>query len=146
MFKLSEYSFLAAIITVVLAIACYAAAMVSVRVARRRSAYAGPAAVSEGGVVVITGGEGGASIAGYGTLFTYLAALRSVGSRSPCGFLHLPYLPEQVAWLIRRHGGAPDSAASANLDLPSMALETQVTAVKAAIGALARQASALPPL
>ncbi len=77
------------------------------------------------------------------TLFAYLAALKAAGSRSPCGFLHLPYLPEQVAWLMRRHGGAPDSAASANLDLPSMALETQVTAVKAAIGALAQQASAL---
>jgi pyroglutamyl-peptidase len=79
------------------------------------------------------------------TLFTYLAALRKAGSASPCGFLHLPYLPEQVAWLMRRHGGAPDSAASANLDLPSMAIDTQVTAVKAAIGALARQASALSP-
>jgi pyroglutamyl-peptidase len=80
------------------------------------------------------------------TLFTYLAALKVAGSHSPCGFLHLPYLPEQVAWLMRRHGGAPDSAASASLDLPSMAIETQVAAVKAAIGALARQASALSPL
>jgi pyroglutamyl-peptidase len=77
------------------------------------------------------------------TLFTYLAALKAAGSRSPCGFLHLPYLPEQVTWLMRRHGGAPDNAASANLDLPSMALATQVTAVKAAITELARQANAL---
>ncbi len=36
------------------------------------------------------------------TLFTYLAALKAAGSRSPCGFLHLPYLPEQVTWLMRR--------------------------------------------
>jgi pyroglutamyl-peptidase len=78
------------------------------------------------------------------TLFTYLAALKASGSRSPCGFLHLPYLPEQVAWLIRQRGDVPDTAPGTNLDLPSMALATQVTAVKAAIAALARQASALP--
>jgi pyroglutamyl-peptidase len=78
------------------------------------------------------------------TLFTYLAALKGLGSRSPCGFLHLPYLPEQVAWLIRRQGEAPDAAPGVNLELPSMALETQVSAVKAAIVALAAQAESLP--
>lgn len=77
------------------------------------------------------------------TLFTYLAALGSAGSRSPCGFLHLPYLPEQVAWLMRQRGDAADTAPGTSLDQPSMALATQVAAVKAAIGALALQANAL---
>ena len=52
----------------------------------------------------------------------------------PAGFLHLPYLPRQVAWLIR------DTAEEARLelhqraDLASMDLATMVAAVRIAIG------------
>lgn len=76
------------------------------------------------------------------TLYTYLGALEALGLAAPCGFLHLPYLPEQVVWLMRRRGNQPASAQTTPLDLPSMALETQLTAVRAALGALARQAHA----
>lgn len=79
------------------------------------------------------------------TLYTYLGALEAEGSPSPCGFLHLPYLPEQITWMMRQRGGAPESAPGSPLELPSMALETQVTAVRAAIAALARQAVAVHP-
>ena len=35
------------------------------------------------------------------TLYTYLGALEMAGSPSPCGFLHLPYLPEQITSMMR---------------------------------------------
>jgi len=76
------------------------------------------------------------------TLYTYLGALEALGLASPCGFLHLPYLPEQIVWLMRQRGNQPGSAQSSPLELPSMALETQLTAVRATLGALARQAIA----
>ena len=44
------------------------------------------------------------------TLYTYLGALEARGLASPCGFLHLPYLPEQVVWMMRRRAGRGDSA------------------------------------
>jgi len=79
------------------------------------------------------------------TLYTYLGALEALGLRSPCGFLHLPYLPEQVVWMMRHRGSEPGSAHSGTLELPSMAIETQIRAVKATLGALARQANAATP-
>jgi pyroglutamyl-peptidase len=74
------------------------------------------------------------------TLYTYLGALEARGLMSPCGFLHLPYLPEQIVWMMRQRGDRPDTAPGTPLDLPSMALDTQIRAVKAVLGALARQA------
>lgn len=58
------------------------------------------------------------------------AALAKRGSKAPFGFLHLPYLPEQVAKLLAspRAGRLPEQIAS-------MALETQVRATEVAIGA-----------
>lgn len=79
------------------------------------------------------------------TLYAYLGALEARGMASPCGFLHLPYLPEQIVWMMRQRGGAADTAPGSPLELPSMSLETQVRAVKAALGALARQAIATSP-
>lgn len=84
------------------------------------------------------------------TLYTYLGALEALGLKSPCGFLHLPYLPEQIVWMMRHRGDQPASAHSGTLELPSMAIETQIRAVKATLGALARQVHATgtisPPL
>jgi len=77
------------------------------------------------------------------TLFTYLAALAGAGLDAPCGFLHLPYLPDQIVWMMRHRAGTGE-APGLSFDQPSMALETQVNAVKAALGALARQARARP--
>lgn len=75
------------------------------------------------------------------TLYSYLGAIEALGLGAPAGFLHLPYLPEQIVWMMRRQTG-PGSALTATTELPSMPLETQLRAVKAALGALARQARA----
>ena len=76
MFKLSEYTFVAGLLAVGLALICYAIAFASVRVTRRRSALipAGGLA-AEGGpahstVTVVTSGPG--SIATYGNLIAWL--------------------------------------------------------------------------
>lgn len=74
------------------------------------------------------------------TLYTYLGALEAAPVTVPCGFLHLPYLPEQIVWMKRQANG-PDRAPGTPYDQPSMALETQVRAVRATLAELARQAS-----
>jgi cytochrome c-type biogenesis protein CcsB len=71
MFKMSEYSFIAGVMAVALALGCYVLAMVSVRVTSRRSTFAG--ATTDGGSVAIGQRSGGTSIGAYGTLFVYLA-------------------------------------------------------------------------
>jgi len=76
------------------------------------------------------------------TLFTFLGALAAADSTAPCGFLHLPYLPEQVAWMMGQPRSDGRRAPLASFELPSMALETQAKAVKAAVTALARQVAA----
>lgn len=68
------------------------------------------------------------------TLYHALTAAARQTPSPPCGFVHLPYLPEQIAGLLA------DTAREARLelhqrgDLASMALETQVRAVRIAIG------------
>ncbi len=76
------------------------------------------------------------------TLYTYLGVLAARGMASPCGFLHLPYLPEQIVWMMRQQSAHAGSAMAASMELPSMALETQIRAVKAALGVMARQSDA----
>jgi pyroglutamyl-peptidase len=76
------------------------------------------------------------------TLFTFLGALAAAGNAAPCGFLHLPCLPEQVAWLMRQPRNDGRRAPLASAEVPSMALETAVKAARAAVAALARQAAA----
>ncbi len=77
MFKMSEYSFVAGLLAVALALVCYAIAFASVRVARRRSVLAVAGGLgAEGGpggatVTVVSRGPGG--IATYGTLIAWLA-------------------------------------------------------------------------
>jgi pyroglutamyl-peptidase len=75
------------------------------------------------------------------TLFTFLEALAAADIAAPCGFLHLPYLPEQVAWLMGEPRSDGRRAPLASTELASMALETQAKAVRAAVAALARQAA-----
>jgi cytochrome c-type biogenesis protein CcsB len=74
MFKMSEYSFVAGLLSVALALICYAVAFTSVRVARRRSALA-PSGIggslNGGTVTVVTRGPG--PIATYGSLIAWLA-------------------------------------------------------------------------
>ena len=59
------------------------------------------------------------------------------GRPVPCGFLHLPCLPEQVVWLLRRHEEQP----GASQGIASLSLPLQVAAVRAAIAVVARQAA-----
>jgi cytochrome c-type biogenesis protein CcsB len=74
MFKMSEYSFVAGLLSVALALVCYGLAFASVRVARRRSALAAAGVggnVGGGTVTVVTRGPSG--MATYGTLIAWLA-------------------------------------------------------------------------
>jgi pyroglutamyl-peptidase len=61
-------------------------------------------------------------------LYTILHRLAEERLSIPAGFIHLPQLPEQVAALQTAHTSIPSK--------PSMALETQVCGLKAAILAL----------
>lgn len=69
MFKMSEYSFIAGVISVALALGCYVLAIVSARLARRRTVLAGAGA---GGGTIALGGRGASNLAAYGTLLAYL--------------------------------------------------------------------------
>ena len=73
MFKMSEYSFLAGVLTVAMAFACYLLAFISVAVARRRTSPSLAAAGAGGGTVSFAAEAGGTGLGTYGTLFTYLA-------------------------------------------------------------------------
>jgi cytochrome c-type biogenesis protein CcsB len=77
MFKMSEYSFVAGLISVVLSLACYAIAFTSVRIAQRRTtlAPAGAAAGAGGGggTMTVAGGGSSSTLATYGTLLAWLA-------------------------------------------------------------------------
>jgi pyroglutamyl-peptidase len=69
------------------------------------------------------------------TLYTLLRALEHRGERIPCGFIHLPYLPQQVAELLSGTGaGAVDRA-----DLASMDLATMERAVRVALAVTASE-------
>ena len=71
MFKMSEYSFIAGVISVALALGCYVLAIVSARFARRRTVMAGAGAGAGGGTIAV-GGRGASNLAAYGTLLAYL--------------------------------------------------------------------------
>jgi len=77
MFKMSEYSFVAGLLAVALALVCYGLAFASVKVARKRSAlaFAGAHETTGGGptatVTMVTRGPG--LIASYGTLIAWLS-------------------------------------------------------------------------
>lgn len=64
------------------------------------------------------------------TLYHLLGLAAAAAPATPCGFLHLPYLPEQVIDLAGRPG-------QAGVDLPSMALDLQIAAARAALHAMA---------
>jgi cytochrome c-type biogenesis protein CcsB len=79
MLKMSEYSYIAGMLSVVLSIAFYVIAYASVRVASRRTAVAGGAATMDGGTTMQV--VAGPSIfASYGTLVAWLAFIFLVAS------------------------------------------------------------------
>ncbi len=76
MFKMSEYSFVAGLLAIALALVCYGIAFASVRVSRRRSALAPAGALAADGttgatVTVVARGPG--VIARYGSLIAWLS-------------------------------------------------------------------------
>jgi pyroglutamyl-peptidase len=77
-------------------------------------------------------------------LYTVAGLLERTAGRVPCGFLHLPFLPEQVVGLMRRHVEETGAAVGASLDEPSMSLDSQLAAVRAAIGVIAAHAGPRP--
>jgi pyroglutamyl-peptidase len=56
----------------------------------------------------------------------------------PCGFLHLPYLPEQIAELLARHHEGRRTEPHQRSDLASMHVETIVEGVRLALETCAR--------
>lgn len=76
------------------------------------------------------------------TLYAGLGAMATAGLPGPCGFLHLPYLPEQVARLQSAAPAAGDSAPLTERALPSMAFALQLRALRCVLDTLARTATA----
>ncbi len=62
------------------------------------------------------------------TLYMFLRAAEAAGG-VPCGFVHLPYLPEQVAALLEDMRKEPRVELHQRADLASMSLDTMVAAV-----------------
>ncbi len=67
------------------------------------------------------------------TLYTFLnCAQERPGTR--CGFMHLPYLPEQVAGLLEDVRAGQRVEIHQRADLPSMSLQTMFEAVRIVVG------------
>ena len=67
------------------------------------------------------------------TLYTFLHAA-AAGRGVPCGFVHLPYLPEQVAALLEELRKQQLLELHQRADLASMSLATMVEAVRIVLG------------
>jgi len=90
-------------------------------------------ALLEAGIPVRISNTAGAYLCN-ATLFGFLQALDGLPRKVPCGFIHLPYLPAQVATMLSRPEGAKRTIElHQRADLASMDLETQVRAVEIAV-------------
>lgn len=69
------------------------------------------------------------------TLFAFLHGLEARGRAVPCGFIHLPYLPAQVADMLARTRAERRLEREQRADLASMDLDVTVRAVRTAIEA-----------
>jgi pyroglutamyl-peptidase len=67
------------------------------------------------------------------TLYSELEALEELGNGAPGGFVHLPYLPQQVALLVADVQEGRSLELGQRADLASMSLETMVDAVRIVI-------------
>jgi pyroglutamyl-peptidase len=67
------------------------------------------------------------------TLFRALGACEAIGGTTRCGFIHVPYLPQQVAALLDQLRDEGRLELHQRADLASMSLETMVEAVRTAI-------------
>jgi pyroglutamyl-peptidase len=66
-------------------------------------------------------------------LYSFLEAAEVHSPPFVCGFIHVPYMPEQVAQLLQRIRAEGRSDADQRVDLPSMALSTSLRAIEIAI-------------
>lgn len=66
-------------------------------------------------------------------LYRFLGAIEQRGKAVPCGFLHLPYMPEQVAGMIAGMLADRSIERQRRTDVPSMGLELMVEAVRIAL-------------
>ena len=76
------------------------------------------------------------------TLYTALGAMQGLGLGGPVGFLHLPFLPEQVAAFLRDAPPQGDAAPLRPRDLPSMSQADQERALEILLAAVTGQAGA----
>jgi pyroglutamyl-peptidase len=72
-------------------------------------------------------------------LYRFLGAIEQRGKDVRCGFMHLPYVPEQVAALIAEMQAARSIERHQRTDVPSMSLERMVEAVRIALEVTARE-------
>ena len=71
-------------------------------------------------------------------LYSFLSAAESAPERIACGFIHVPYLPSQVADLLRRIKDEGVLELHQRADTASMELSTGVRALEVAIAAAIR--------
>jgi len=67
------------------------------------------------------------------TMFEFLHGLEARGRVVPCGFIHVPYLPAQVADLLARNRAERRLELEQRADLASMDIEVMVRAVRLAL-------------
>ncbi|MGF1528622.1 MAG: pyroglutamyl-peptidase I [Candidatus Competibacterales bacterium] len=67
------------------------------------------------------------------TLYTALGLLAEAQPAPPCGFLHVPYLPQQIAMLLQETRQQAQLECHQRADWASMALDTMVEAVGIAL-------------
>jgi pyroglutamyl-peptidase len=77
------------------------------------------------------------------TLYTALGAMETSGLSGPVGFLHLPYLPSQVACFLRSAPAEGDHAPLRQRDLASMSLADQEHALSVVLAIVAGQAKSM---
>jgi len=66
-------------------------------------------------------------------LYEFLAAIAARGGATPCGFIHLPYVPSQVAEILGRMRDDKSIEKHQRADLASMDLEVQQRAIEIAV-------------
>jgi pyroglutamyl-peptidase len=71
-------------------------------------------------------------------LYSFLSAAEAASDRVACGFIHVPYLPSQVADLLRRIKDEGVLELHQRADTASMELATAVRALELAIAAAIR--------
>jgi pyroglutamyl-peptidase len=74
-------------------------------------------------------------------LYSFLSAAEATSQRTSCGFLHVPYTPEQVAALLQELKQQGRLEAHQRADLASMDLATSTRAVQIAVETAIRESA-----